>query len=150
MLADHDMQSGLLGLAATIAAGQRRAGSAWMTLIGDCRQRRVDGLAGGVHAPWAGSGSVPASESASETESVSEAAQNDSRLTTHDSRTSTSTSGSESRFRSSLAGRLTAAVVLILVLEAVIVAGMMKVADDLWLGFLRALRWWRALGAPAG
>ena len=49
-------------------------------------------------------------------------------------------------FRSSLAGRLTAAVVLILVLEGMIVAGMMKITDDLQLGFLLAL----LIGLPLG
>ena len=49
-------------------------------------------------------------------------------------------------FRSSLAGRLTAAVVLILVLEATIVAGMVRITDDIWLGFLLAL----LIGVPLG
>jgi nitrogen fixation/metabolism regulation signal transduction histidine kinase len=64
----------------------------------------------------------------------------DSRLTTHDSRSTTSA------FRSSLAGRLTAAVVLVLVIEAVIVAGTMRLTGEPWLGFLLAL----LIGLPVG
>jgi nitrogen fixation/metabolism regulation signal transduction histidine kinase len=46
----------------------------------------------------------------------------------------------------SLAGRLTAVVVLILVLEGVLVTGMVWATDELWLGFLLAL----LVGLPLG
>jgi len=75
------------------------------------------------------------------------------RSTTHDSRLTgpspqalKPSSPHPPRSRSSLAGRLTAAVLLILVLEAMIVAGMMKITGDLWLGFLLAL----LIGLPFG
>ncbi len=49
-------------------------------------------------------------------------------------------------FRFSFAGRLTAVVLLILVLEGLIVAGVMRLADDPWLGLLLAL----LAGVPLG
>jgi len=51
-----------------------------------------------------------------------------------------------SRPRSSLAGRLTAAIVLILVIQGLIVAGMMRITGDPWLGLLMAL----LIGVPLG
>jgi nitrogen fixation/metabolism regulation signal transduction histidine kinase len=56
------------------------------------------------------------------------------------------TSASNPRLRSSFAGRLTAVVILILVLEGLIVGGIMSLTEDLWLGLLLAL----LTGVPVG
>ncbi len=59
---------------------------------------------------------------------------------------SQSSPASKAPFRSSFAGRLTAVVLLILVLEGLIVAGMMALTADPWLGLLLSL----LIGLPLG
>jgi nitrogen fixation/metabolism regulation signal transduction histidine kinase len=56
------------------------------------------------------------------------------------------TSESNPQLRSSFAGRLTAVVVLILVLEGLIAGGIMRLTGDVWLGLLLAL----LIGVPLG